>query len=118
MAKDAAIVGDKIEKIFAEKERLVEEVLLNRQAMIDFEDKKSSNREGLAALSSGMKQESKAWLCIGDMFMRLPKDDARSTIEKEQVALDGKIDKARKAVQQNTRQLQQLEDQTAASIVR
>ncbi|KAI9473923.1 MAG: hypothetical protein EXX96DRAFT_621551 [Benjaminiella poitrasii] len=102
-----ASVADQIEKTLAEKEHLAEEILINKQAVIDYDRKRNSNREALTQLKK--IDDKKTWTFFGDMFVKLPTEDAKSLIERDQKLLDEKIDTARGIMKQNTIAIQEME---------
>ncbi|SAM09324.1 hypothetical protein [Absidia glauca] len=102
-------VGNQIEQLFAKKEHLAEEVIVNKQTLIDYDRKRNSNRESLNQLKKNLKDEKKVWLNFGDMFIRLPTDEAQQVIERDQKTLTEKIDETRKVVKDNMMELERLE---------
>ncbi|KAI8148432.1 hypothetical protein BJV82DRAFT_592140 [Fennellomyces sp. T-0311] len=103
----AANVANEIEKVLAGRERLADEILINKQAVIDYDRRRNANREGLGQLTRGKhKNEKKSWMMIGDMFVRMPAKDAKDYIEKDQKLLTEKIDAARQTMKQKAQQLE------------
>ncbi|KAI8339871.1 hypothetical protein BC941DRAFT_418794 [Chlamydoabsidia padenii] len=102
-------VGDQIEQLFAKKEHLAEDIIINKQTLIDFDRKRNSNRESLTQLKKNLKDEKKVWVNFGDMFIRLPTKDAQGVIEQDQKTLTDKIDQTRKLVKDNMMELERLE---------
>ncbi|KAI9469341.1 hypothetical protein BDB00DRAFT_863017 [Zychaea mexicana] len=99
--------ANEIEKVLADRERLADEILTNKQAVIDYDRRRNGNREGLNQLTKGnMKNEKKAWIMSGDMFFKLPVKDAKEHIEKDQKTLTDKIDAARQTMKEKTQKLE------------
>ncbi|KAL7327203.1 hypothetical protein PS15p_209431 [Mucor circinelloides] len=73
-------IANQIEQTLAAKEHLAEEILINKQAVIDFDRKRNSNREALSKLRK--TTDKKTWTFFGDMFIKLPTDKTKVLIEK------------------------------------
>ncbi|ORX55690.1 hypothetical protein DM01DRAFT_1335087 [Hesseltinella vesiculosa] len=104
------IAGEQIEKIFTEQEHWKDRILLNKQALVDLEEKQHANREGLAAMDQMGPNDRKQWLVVGDMFVRLTKEDAKKAILQDQVQLHTQTESARSIVRESTKKLQELND--------
>ncbi|CAO0801999.1 unnamed protein product [Mucor circinelloides] len=100
-------IANQIEQTLAAKEHLAEEILINKQAVIDFDRKRNSNREALSNLKK--TTDKKTWTFFGDMFIKLPTDKTKVLIEKDQKLLDEKVDAARDIMKQNAIAIQQME---------
>ncbi|KAI7875149.1 hypothetical protein K492DRAFT_199415 [Lichtheimia hyalospora FSU 10163] len=78
-------LASQLEQAFAERERIADEILTNKQAVIDYDRRRNSNREGLRQfknLRSGKFLYKKAWINMGNMFIKLPVEDAKTHIER------------------------------------
>ncbi|KAI8090024.1 uncharacterized protein BX664DRAFT_386418 [Halteromyces radiatus] len=102
-------LGQQIEQLFAKKEHLAEEIIINKQMLIDYDRKRNSNREALNQFKKNLKDEKKVWINLGDMFIRLPTKEAQQVIEKDQTTLTEKMDETRKIIKDMATELQQLE---------
>ncbi|KAI9010943.1 hypothetical protein CLU79DRAFT_771951 [Phycomyces nitens] len=100
-----------LEQVLAEREHLAEEILINKQMLIDFDRKRNANREGLNQWkkTGKMANEKKAWIQFGDMFVRLPSDTAKKMIEKDQESLNKTMDETRDSMREATMKLQEME---------
>ncbi|OBZ88287.1 p53 and DNA damage-regulated protein 1 [Choanephora cucurbitarum] len=103
----SSIIANQIEQTLAKKEHLAEEILINKQSVIDYDRKRNSNREALNQLKK--TKDDKAWTFFGDMFIKLPTDNVKTMLQKDQKALDEKIDEARKVMKQNALAIQRIE---------
>ncbi|KAG2224387.1 hypothetical protein INT45_002926, partial [Circinella minor] len=94
--------------VLADRERLADEIFMNKQAVIDHDRKRNANREGINQLTRGkLKNEKKVWIMTGgDMFIKLPVKDAKDYIEKDQKVLTEKIDLSRKTMKENVQKLE------------
>ncbi|KAL0091241.1 hypothetical protein F4703DRAFT_1837998 [Phycomyces blakesleeanus] len=100
-----------LEQVLAEREHLAEEILINKQLLIDYDRKRNSNREGLNQWkkTGGLVNEKKAWIQFGDMFVRLPSETAKTMIEKDQESLNKTMDETRDNMRTATIKLQEME---------
>jgi len=99
-------------------ERLGEEILSDRQQIVDYDRRRNQNREALAALRR-MERDgdtpSKHWICLGETFVRRPHASARQLLEEDQARLDREIERCRDAVKQKTAQLCTLDPSMCAT---
>ncbi|KAI8970517.1 hypothetical protein BDB01DRAFT_855375 [Pilobolus umbonatus] len=102
-------IVDQIEQTLATKEHLAEELLINKQAVIDFDRKRNSNREALTQIRKNAKDEKKLWTFFGDMFIKLPTQSVKELIEDDQKNLDEKINMARDTMKKNAALISQIE---------
>ena len=89
-------------------ELLGEEVLAERQQMVELDRRRNQNREALAALrrmdrqnDGGLRTSQKHWVCMGDVFLRKPQAATKSMLDQEQQRLDNEIEALRKSVKQS-----------------
>lgn len=64
-----------------EIEEAAEEVLSDKQEIVDLDRKRCQNREALRAMSSHLNEEHQ-WLAMGNCFFKLPRDKAKNLLEK------------------------------------
>lgn len=64
---------------------------------------------GTVPLTHGSLYSTKTWMCIGDMFIRMPSDVVMDAIEKEQEQLDKGIKDLRDGLRPKVNQLRKLE---------
>ncbi|ORZ15078.1 hypothetical protein BCR42DRAFT_492026 [Absidia repens] len=106
-------MGEQIELLFARKEHLAEDIIINKRTVVDYDRKRNSNRESLNQLKKNLKDEKKVWVNFGDMFMRLPTKEAQEVIEQDQTTLTSKIDDTRKVIKDSLTELNRLEGNNA-----
>ncbi|KAG2172882.1 hypothetical protein INT43_000232 [Umbelopsis isabellina] len=113
----------------AKKETLAEDILTDKQLIIDSDRKRNTNREALTnirkKLNNGMfnileaigckicltlRLERKLWINMGDMFIKLPKEDVKNMIEEDQKKLDEEIESRRDMVRQKVMKLDQFDN--------
>jgi len=91
-----------------EAEEIAEEILSDKQQIVDFDKRRNVNREALRSLKDS--KDNKTWLCSGaDLFIKLPTDGARKIIEKDQRTLDEEINKLRDQLKVKTSKLSEIE---------
>lgn len=77
-------------------ERLGEEILIERQQVIDYDRRRNTNREALGELTRrSMKDSSKVWINFGNLFIRMNKPVAVKLVEDDQQELTSVIDSLR-----------------------
>ncbi|CAG8569019.1 11052_t:CDS:2 [Funneliformis caledonium] len=89
--------------ILSEHERLAEDILTNKQLIIDYDRTRNTNREALNILKKEpLKSQKKVWVNLGEFFIKLEKDNVKSYIEKE-------ISSLRDTIKQKTTELEKSE---------
>eukprot|EP00743_Colponemidia_sp_Colp-15_P009315 GILK01010182.1.p1 GENE.GILK01010182.1~~GILK01010182.1.p1 ORF type:complete len:169 (-),score=21.00 GILK01010182.1:69-533(-) len=87
-------------------EALAEDILLDRQQMIDFDRKRNANREALGFFRRGdIPAGSKQWVCAGDFFIKMSDQHIKTSIQHDQAKLDSEIDTLRRSIKEKTRTL-------------
>lgn len=99
-------IANQIEQTLAVKEHLAEEIIINKQAITDFERKKKSNNEALDQVKRS--HDKKTWTFFGDMFIKLPTDKTKALIEKDQHSLNERIETAKETIKHNTSELEKM----------
>ncbi|KAI8887395.1 hypothetical protein K501DRAFT_330624 [Backusella circina FSU 941] len=102
-------MSNQLEQVFAEKEHLAEEIIFNKQLVVDYDRKRNSNREALTQIKKKVGDEKKLWTFFGDMFIKLPTEKTKELIEKDQASLNENIDIARTAMKSSAQKLEVLE---------
>lgn len=70
--------------------------------------KRNKNREALGAIRR-KEIGPKSWVCVGDLFVKLPQDTVKELIERDQKNLDTEVERLRKEMKEKTTELNQLE---------
>ena len=81
-------------------EELAEDILSDKQEIVDLDRKRHANREALSALDkqakSGWKgEQTKTWISMNNCFIQLPNKTATELVKKDQVKLDVEVNKLR-----------------------
>ncbi|CAG8610461.1 16719_t:CDS:2 [Funneliformis mosseae] len=96
--------------ILSEHERLAEDILTNKQLIIDYDRTRNTNREALNILKKEpLKSQKKVWVNLGEFFIKLEKDNVKSYIEKDQTNLEKEISSLRDTIKQKTTELEKSE---------
>ncbi|KAG2174662.1 hypothetical protein INT44_006926, partial [Umbelopsis vinacea] len=102
----------------AQRETLAEDILTDKELIVDSDRKRNSNREALTNMRKKLANEQKLWVNMGDMFIKLPKKDIQVMIEdgkksikqqSHQKKLDEEIEKRRDTMKKKAMKLDQLE---------
>lgn len=86
---------DLVLRFLQEVEERAEEVLADKQQIVDLDIKRNQNREALRALQRDLGSSDKVMVCFGDMFIKFPKTKTTEMIQKDQQRLDEEIGKLR-----------------------
>ncbi|KAK0156375.1 p53 and DNA damage-regulated protein 1 [Merluccius polli] len=92
----------------SEVEEAAEDVLTNKQQIVDLDSKRNRNREALRALRTTADSE-KVKVCFGNMFIKLPKSKTRDMIQKDQEQLDKEINDLRKELKAKINHLNEMQ---------
>lgn len=118
MAKSPEIVQQYLEEV----EAAAEDILSDRQEIITLDRRRNTNREALRQLAgdgrtgdgtAGKTGDSRMWICVGNMFLRMPKGFVKDSIEKEQKHLDTEINNLRNGLRSKVNHLNDLEHKQA-----
>ncbi|KAF9352405.1 p53 and DNA damage-regulated protein 1 [Mortierella sp. AD094] len=95
-------------------ERVKEAIKLWKQErcqkqIVDYDRRRNSNREALSKLKKELVQEKKVWVNLGDMFVKLPKQNVETMIKKDQETLDSEISDIRELMKEKVVELEKLE---------
>jgi chaperonin cofactor prefoldin len=113
---DAATLVDRL----AQAEQLGEEVLTEKQQMVELDRRRNQNREALASFRraerEGDRAAEKHWMCIGSSFIRRPHASAKELLEEDQRRIDNELDALRTSVKRKTSLLCELDPSMCVQI--
>ncbi|XP_045119193.1 p53 and DNA damage-regulated protein 1-like isoform X2 [Portunus trituberculatus] len=113
MAKSPEVVQQYLEEV----EAAAEDILSDRQEIITLDRRRNTNREALRQLAgdggAGKAGDSRMWICVGNMFLRMPTGFVKNSIEKEQKHLDSEINNLRNSLHTKVNLLNDLEHKQA-----
>ncbi|XP_023218638.1 p53 and DNA damage-regulated protein 1 [Centruroides vittatus] len=99
-------------KYLGEVEEMAEEILADKEQVVNLDCRRNKNREALSALKKEMKNnstEKKCWICFGNMFVKLPKPKVKEILEKEQTHLKEEIGNLSNNLKQKVAKLNDME---------
>ncbi|XP_064489682.1 p53 and DNA damage-regulated protein 1-like isoform X3 [Ornithodoros turicata] len=106
--------AQQVKQLLADIEAVAEEILADKEQVIDLDKKRQKNREALRALQKMEDVKGRPWICIGNMFMKMPNDHTKELLEKEQATLETEIQNLRKKMKRNVQQLREMEGKPEA----
>ncbi|KAI8840079.1 hypothetical protein BJ741DRAFT_597877 [Chytriomyces cf. hyalinus JEL632] len=92
----------------AEVERLAEEILSDKQLIIDLDRRRNSNREALACFRRGTV-DRRPWFFTDGLVLKMGRQESKSLIEADQAKLDTETEAVRLRMKQSMVELQALE---------
>ncbi|CAH3042187.1 unnamed protein product [Pocillopora meandrina] len=96
---------------FAELEELAQEIMEDKQQIIELDKQRNTNREALRMLKKDDKRglTSKPWVCFGNMFIKLPSSNVQAMLQQDQKNLEEEISRLRKDLKPKVSKLHELE---------
>lgn len=91
-----------------EIEELAEDVLSDRQQIVELDRKRNQIREATRAVYKS-KDSGKLWVCHGNQFIKLPKHQTKKFLNQDSDELDDEINSLRRQLKQKVNKLQDLE---------
>ncbi|RHZ75746.1 hypothetical protein Glove_209g161 [Diversispora epigaea] len=95
--------------VLAKREQIAEDILTNRQLIVDYDRTRNTNREALNRIRKELNNEKKVWVNIGNFFIKMDKDNVKTYIEKDQQNLEKEISNLRESVKRKIIELEKLE---------
>ncbi|XP_026096585.1 p53 and DNA damage-regulated protein 1 [Carassius auratus] len=91
-----------------EVEVAAEDILSDKQQIVDLDSRRNRNREALGALRNHSSNDH-VKVCFGNMFIKFPPERTRSMILKDQEQLDKEISDLRKQLKAKVNRLNDLQ---------
>ncbi|XP_052261713.1 p53 and DNA damage-regulated protein 1-like isoform X2 [Dreissena polymorpha] len=98
----------KVMELMYEMEMAAEDILTDKQQIIDLDRKRQKTREAIRVLSKDHKSD-KHWVCVGNMFLKLPAARTKTVLNEDFNKLDGEINSLRTNLKQKVNKLRDLE---------
>lgn len=73
---------EKIQQFLKETEAVAQEIQIVREEMVALDFRRQKTREGFRALKTGVFPKEKAWISLGDVFVKSQTSKAQSIIER------------------------------------
>jgi len=90
-----------------EMEQLAEDILTDKQQLVDFDRRRQNNREALRNIQDYKHDE--VWLFVGQFFMKKKTTDVRNILQKDQQIMQEETDKINSTMKAKSTQLHELE---------
>ncbi|XP_041457247.1 p53 and DNA damage-regulated protein 1-like [Lytechinus variegatus] len=99
-----------------ELEALAEEILTEKQQIVDLDRKRNQSREAVRALknqteSQKSKKEVKTWVSFGNTFIKFPAKNVKMMLTNDQKKLDEEINDLRNGLKPKVAKLREMEGQ-------
>lgn len=91
-----------------EIELVAEDILADRQQIIDLDRKRQKTREAVRVVSKD-KKSKKQWVCFGNMFIKFPSENTKKMLEQDFNQLDNEIGDLRRNLKPKVNKLRDLE---------
>ncbi|CAG9798937.1 unnamed protein product [Chironomus riparius] len=86
-------VNTKVYEIILENERVADQILQNKQLIVEYDMKRQGNREALRELRKS--EEKNVWMTVGSILIEMERDKAIDALLEEQKNIDKEIDNLR-----------------------
>ncbi|XP_050978952.1 p53 and DNA damage-regulated protein 1 [Labeo rohita] len=100
--------AQQILEYLTEVEVAAEDILSDKQQIVDLDLRRNKNREALSALRNHSPNDN-VKVCFGNMFIKFPQESTRSMILKDQDQLDKEISELRKQLKAKVNRLNDLQ---------
>eukprot|EP01113_Clastostelium_recurvatum_P002342 TRINITY_DN10976_c0_g1_i1.p1 TRINITY_DN10976_c0_g1~~TRINITY_DN10976_c0_g1_i1.p1 ORF type:complete len:103 (+),score=28.11 TRINITY_DN10976_c0_g1_i1:22-330(+) len=96
-------------EVLVQAELLQEDIVNEQQQIIHLQQVLKENDDALILLKQeATKGNKKAWMNYGNIFMRMPTDDADSSIQQEAARIRTEIETLKKGITEKTQRLSKL----------
>ncbi|XP_013781466.1 p53 and DNA damage-regulated protein 1-like [Limulus polyphemus] len=109
---------DKLLQYLSEVEEVAEDILTDKNQLVDLDRKRNKNREALRALDKEIKADQmpkKSLVCFGNMFIKFPKETAKKLITDDQAKLEKEVTNLRNGLKHKISKLRELEGKSELS---
>ncbi|KAL3183439.1 hypothetical protein MRX96_033558 [Rhipicephalus microplus] len=99
----------RVKQYLADIELTAETILADKEQVVELDRRRQKNREALRALKQLEEDIHRPWVCIGNMFMKIPRHRTKELLEQEQEKLENEIGSLRKKLKNNVQSLREME---------
>lgn len=99
---------EKVLPYLTQVEEVAEDILSDKQHMIELDRKRQKTREAVRVLQKD-KTTDKTWVCFGNQFIKMPKAKTKKLLEKDFEELDDKINTLRRELKPKVNKLYDME---------
>lgn len=89
-------------------EEVAEDILSDKQQLTDLDRRRNKTREAIRVVQKD-KSLVKTWVCFGNQFIKLPKQNTKKLLDKDFDELDNQISDIRKKLKPKVSKLRDLE---------
>lgn len=86
---------EKIVDIITATEEVADEILVNKQALVDLDNRKQYTRVAIREIEKNCGDEKKLWITLGNQLVRMERAMALDMLKRDQVVIDAEINKIR-----------------------
>ncbi|XP_013416442.2 p53 and DNA damage-regulated protein 1-like [Lingula anatina] len=90
-------------------EEVADDILADKQHLVDLDRKRNKTREAVRILSKD-KESKKTWVCVGNMFIKMPKPTAQKLLDKDFDQIDHQIASLRNGLRPKVQKLRDMEN--------
>ncbi|XP_076306005.1 pdrg1 prefoldin-like subunit [Tachypleus tridentatus] len=109
---------DQLLQYLSEVEEVAEDILADKNQLVDLDRKRNKNREALRALDKEIKADQipkKSLVCFGNMFIKLPKETTKKLITVDNARLEEEVASLRNGLRNKVNKLRELEGKSELS---
>ncbi|KAJ3412972.1 p53 and DNA damage-regulated protein 1 [Chytridiales sp. JEL 0842] len=100
----------------AEIERLAEDILTDKQLVVDYDRKRNENREALRHFyKNTFGDDKKVWFFTNGLILKMGQGKVKGMLEEEQQKLDKEIASLRDSIRERTIELNQREQKASTT---
>ncbi|KAL4239674.1 p53 and DNA damage-regulated protein 1 [Mactra antiquata] len=98
----------KMLEILCKMEEAAEDILSDKQQLIDLDRKRQKTREAVRVVSKD-KENNKQWVCFGNMFIKFPTSNTKAMLDKDYDKIDQEMNGIRHQLKNKVNKLRDLE---------
>lgn len=104
--------ADSVMRYMCEVEGMAEDILTDKEQIVNLDRRRNKNREALRAIKTELKEnknDSKSWVCFGNMFIRMDKATVEKLLSKDQETIDEEVNNLRNGLKTKVGKLREAE---------
>ncbi|EFX88251.1 hypothetical protein DAPPUDRAFT_305534 [Daphnia pulex] len=100
---------EKTQQLILQTEAAAQEIFITRDEIVALDFKRQKTREAFRALKNGLEPSEKAWVSIGNIFVKIRTSKAQNLLERELKEVDQEISEHRNKLKEQVKHLRDLE---------
>lgn len=103
---------DYVMNFLCEVEGMAEDILTDREQIVNLDRKRNKNRESLRTIKKEIREakyDTKSWVCFGNMFIKMDKKTVEKLISKDQETINEEVNNLRNGLKDKVSKLRDLE---------